>query len=66
MIIIYMELQKFIRMKNDTQRLFLDTSYIIALASKKDIYSKIAHTLSNDVKKVKEIWTHEGIVLEIV
>ena len=47
------------------QKIFLDTSYVIALTSKKDIYAHIAYRLSSEVKKVKEVWTHEGILLEI-
>lgn len=46
-------------------KIFLDTSYVIALASKKDTYSKIANTLSYEIRNVREIWTHEAIILEI-
>ena len=49
----------------NNQKLFLDTSYIIALASKKDDYYKKAISISYEVEKVKEIWTHEGIILEV-
>lgn len=42
------------------QKVFLDTSYVIALASKKDDYYKIANAISYEV-----VWTHEGILLEI-
>ena len=47
------------------QKLFLDTSYFAALVSKKDNYYKKAVELSYKVEKTKEVWTHEGIILEI-
>ena len=44
---------------------FVDTSYLIALSNTKDIYHQTALKLSVNIEKLKRIWTHEGILLEL-
>ncbi len=46
-------------------KLFLDTSYVIASLITKDEYFDVATKLSNEVNNAKEVWIHEGILLEV-
>ena len=46
-------------------KLFLDTSYILALLDKNDQYHEKALKLFSNINTTKEIWFHEGILIEI-
>lgn len=47
------------------KKLFVDTSYLIALSNTKDAYHQKAKSLNVTVKQLHDVWTHEGILLEI-
>jgi predicted nucleic acid-binding protein len=49
----------------DKHRVFIDTSFIISKIIINDYYHFKAEELNKNLKSVKELWLHEGILLEI-
>jgi predicted nucleic acid-binding protein len=46
-------------------KFFMDTSFVQALLDKNDQWHKSAKALSSQVLLAKEIWLHDGIIIEI-
>ena len=47
------------------ERLFLDTSFLLALVNQRDRYHQGAVRLSSHFQECRELWTTEAILLEI-
>ena len=47
------------------KRIFIDTSFIQAIANKNDQFHEQAVRLKDVVQKANELWIHEGILIEV-
>jgi uncharacterized protein len=47
------------------KKYFIDTSFVIALINKHDIYHEKAKSLMSEIRNAREIWTNETILTEM-
>lgn len=52
-------------MDKPSDRLFLDTGYVLARFNRRDQYHKNAKRFANSISSVRELWTTDAVLIEV-